>query len=255
LSSIADNIAKFRPISLNEMDSVALMNRTDTKYQVSLGNVEKALEELKEHYQVLEIAGSRTFKYKTIYFDTKDKHLLNEHLRGKLNRTKVRAREYVGSNTRFFELKLKTNKGLTRKSRIAKQDDLSKIMPDEAAFLSSASSLNAEILVPAIEILFERITLVSTVFKERITIDSGLSFSCNGEKETVEHLGIIEVKRDSESEPHTPILKTLKKLSVYPESMSKYCLGMVLLDKTKRYNNYKPKLLKLNKLALDGNIR
>ena len=92
------------------MDSVALMNRTDTKYQVSLENVEKALEDLKDHYQILEIAGSRMFQYKTIYFDTEDKHLLNEHLRGKLNRTKVRAREYVGSSTRFFELKLKTNK-------------------------------------------------------------------------------------------------------------------------------------------------
>ena len=230
------------------------MNRTDTKYQVSLGNVEKALDALKGHYQVLEIADSRAFKYRTIYFDTEDKHLLNEHLRGKLNRTKVRAREYVGSNTRFFELKLKTNKGLTRKSRIAKQDDLSTIMPDEAAFLSSASSLNANTLVPAIEILFERITLVSTIFKERITIDSGLSFSCNGETKTVKHLGIIEVKRDSESEPHTPILKTLKKLSVYPESMSKYCLGMILLGKTERYNNYKPKLLRLNKLSTNGNI-
>ena len=127
-------------------------------------------------------------------------------------------------------------------------------MPDEAAFLSSSSSLNANKLVPAIEILFHRITLVSTVFKERITIDTGLSFSMNGEKKTVEHLGIVEVKRDSESEPHTPILSTLKKLSVYPDSMSKYCLGMVLLDKTKRYNNYKPKLLKLNKLSPNGNI-
>ena len=254
MSSIAETIAKFHPISLSEMDSVALMNRTDTKYQVSLENVEKALEDLKDHYQVLEIAGSRMFQYKTIYFDTEDKHLLNEHLRGKLNRTKVRAREYVGSSTRFFELKLKTNKGLTKKSRIAKQDDLRTIMPDEAAFLSSSSSLNANKLVPAIEILFHRITLVSTVFKERITIDTGLSFSMNGEKKTVEHLGIVEVKRDSESEPHTPILSTLKKLSVYPDSMSKYCLGMVLLDKTKRYNNYKPKLLKLNKLSPDGNI-
>jgi len=236
------------------MDSVALMNRTDTKYQVSIENAVSVLNQLAAEYQVLEIDGQRKFQYRTVYFDTDDKRLLYEHLRGKLNREKVRAREYVGSDIRFFELKKKTNKGRTIKSRIRKTTALEVIQPEETAFLASRSSLNTADLKPVIDVLFDRITLVSLEYKERVTIDFGLTFKLDGETKSIDELAIIEVKRDGDSAPHTPVLQTLKESSAYPSSLSKYCLGMILLDDSGKYNNYKPKLLKLNKLSTDGNI-
>lgn len=236
------------------MDSVALMNRTDTKYQVSIESAISILNHLATNYQVLQIGNERKFQYRTVYFDTDNKHMLTEHLRGKLNREKIRSREYVGSDLRFFELKKKTNKGLTVKSRIPKTNALHIIEPEETEFLASRSLLNTADLKPVIEVLFDRITLVSLAYKERVTIDFGLTFKLDGQTKSIDELAIIEVKRDGDSAMHTPVLQTLKASSAYPASLSKYCLGMILLDDVGKYNSYKPKLLKLNKLSANGNI-
>ena len=248
------SIASFKSISLKEMDAVALMNRTDTKYLASKQDVLAVLNFLSDKYQVLQIAEKRLFQYRTIYFDTSDKSLLYEHLRGKLNRVKVRAREYVGTTSRFFEIKHKSNKGNTIKSRIPKISDMQKIEGEESVFLSSVSGLKAESLIPVVEINFKRITLVSLQYNERITFDFDLTFSVKKEPTTIEDLVIVEMKRDANSAARTPIMEALKRQRIYPSSMSKYCLGMILLDETNRYNTYKPKLLKLNKLSTHGNI-
>ncbi|MCF8461898.1 MAG: polyphosphate polymerase domain-containing protein [Flavobacteriales bacterium] len=254
MSSIDNIIASFNPISLKEMDSVALMNRTDTKYLIPIKVAEAVLEEMSKSYRVLQIGEKRAFQYRTIYFDTIDKNLLYEHLRGKLNRVKVRAREYVGSATRFFEVKLKTNKGKTVKKRIPKSENLNGIQENEATFLSSVSKLNGVDLFPVIEIDFKRITLVNLELKERITFDFRLTFSEPGGEKVIEDLVIVELKRDSVSDGKSPATVALKHNSSYPLSMSKYCLGMILMDETNRYNKYKPKLLKLNKLSTHGDI-
>jgi hypothetical protein len=254
VSTLDTITTRFKSISLKEMDSVALMNRTDTKFVVSKKAAEAVLNELTETYRVLQIGDKRTFHYRTVYFDTTDKTLLYEHLRGKLNRVKVRAREYVGTATRFFEVKKKTNKGKTVKSRIPKSAELNAIQPKEAEFLSSVSSLNAATLEPVIEINFNRTTLVNLEFKERITFDFQLTYSGNGRQKLNPDYVIIEHKRDSLSSHGSPALKALKQNAIYPSSMSKYCLGMILLGETQRYNGYKPKLLKLNKLSTHGNI-
>ncbi len=236
------------------MDAVSLMNRTDTKFLATKENALSVLAELSENYQVLEIGGKRLFQYRTVYFDTADRNMLYEHLRGKLNRVKVRAREYVGTTSRFFEIKLKTNKGKTVKSRIPKTSDARSINAEEAAFLSSVSYLNAETLLPVIEIDFRRVTLVSLEYNERITFDFQLTFNGKKPATVVDDLVIVELKRDAESAHRTPVMKSLKNQGVHPSSMSKYCLGMILMDETSRYNRYKPKLLKLNKLSTHGNI-
>jgi len=254
VSSLTDIINAYRPISLSEMDSVALMNRTDTKYQVSYAKAMTILTELTAHYHILEIKDKRKFQYLTTYFDTKDRFLLNEHLRGKLNRIKVRVRQYVGSNKTYFEIKLKTNKGNTVKSRIRKSGNIYEIAKKEATFLTQQSVIKAKNLAPVIDLDFWRITLVSTQFKERITFDFGLTFLSQNRSKCVNELVIIEVKRDGESASQTPIKQVLKKWATHPSSMSKYCIGMILFAETKRYNRYKPKLLTLNKLSTNGNI-
>ena len=69
-----DSVTKFLneldPISLKEMDKVALMNRTDTKFIFSVSTLIDVLSKLKKHYYSLEINGIRAANYKTLYFDT-----------------------------------------------------------------------------------------------------------------------------------------------------------------------------------------
>lgn len=236
------------------MDAVALMNRIDTKYLVPRSSVTEMLDRLTSDYRALTINDKRLFQYRTIYFDTTDKTMLHEHLRGKLNREKVRTREYVGTDTRFLEVKFKTNKGRTIKKRVRKVGEMTSIDQEETAFLEEQSAFKANALAPVITVSFKRVTLVSKELTERITLDFGLTFQSDGEEKSVDDLVIVEMKRGSQQTDGSTAAKVLKDLSAHPSSLSKYCIGMILLNETGKYNRYKPKLLKLNKLSAHGNI-
>jgi hypothetical protein len=249
MTPIEAAVAEFKPISLPQMDSVALMNRVDTKYVISEAQVTTLLNSVIPSYQVLEVGAGRIFPYRTVYYDTEDLFLLHQHLHGKLNREKIRAREYVGTASRFFELKRKTNKGRTIKKRIAKTGDLRLIQEEETAFLKDRSGNITAELSPVIEVGFSRITLVSLQLCERVTIDLKLGFSGPKEERPLENIAIVEVKKGAEGGVSSPVTASLKHMMARPFSISKYCLGMVLLNETDFYNPYKSKLLKLNKIA------
>ena len=63
-------IQAFRPISLEEMDSAALMNRVDTKFVFHQKYLPSFLGWLHESYRVLEINNYRSISYHSLYFDT-----------------------------------------------------------------------------------------------------------------------------------------------------------------------------------------
>ena len=100
------------------MDSVKLMDRTDTKFVFNIDILPAVLNEAKVFYKILDVEGNRISRYKTLYFDTQDFDLYNKHHSGKLNRYKVRHRTYVESSLGFLEVKFKNNKGRTLKTRI-----------------------------------------------------------------------------------------------------------------------------------------
>ena len=59
MQSIKNILDSFEPISLEQMDSVQLMNRTDTKFVFELELLGKVLNEIREHYFVLDINKQR----------------------------------------------------------------------------------------------------------------------------------------------------------------------------------------------------
>ena len=74
------------------------------------------------HYKCVEIENKRVSQYQTLYYDTKDMKLYNEHHNGHLNRYKIRHRTYVDSNLSFLEVKFKNNKG--RKNNMSNNQPL-----------------------------------------------------------------------------------------------------------------------------------
>ena len=100
----------FQAISLSEMDDVKLMSRTDTKFAFNDIKLPVLLQKLSEHYRILEIEGERIHHYKSLYFDTEDRKFYLDHHNSRVNRNKIRFREYVGSGLTFLEIKLKNNK-------------------------------------------------------------------------------------------------------------------------------------------------
>jgi len=241
-------LKRFESISLQEMDGVRLMNRTDTKFMVSRTQLAGMLQNLGSNYRILEVQGVRLNRYQTLYFDTADFRCYRQHHNGKRNRFKIRKREYVESHLSFLEYKEKTNKGRTIKSRIKLGSILESIDAKENAFIHERTREHQE-YEPKLWNDFGRVTLVDTLAGERLTIDSDISFHFADRSANIPELVIIEVKRD-ENSGVSEVLRQLKHQLVRPESMSKYCLGVALLYPEMKANNFKQKLLKIEKIKL-----
>lgn len=236
----------FDPISLEEMGKAELMDRTDLKYMFRLEQLDFFLQCVSEYYKVLEISGKRLFHYETVYYDTESNKLYRNHHNGIMNRFKIRHRTYVDSNLGFLEVKVKNNKGRTVKERIkcSRPDNLTS--SDTSSFISSLVSIDPNELIEKIDVNYDRITLVSKSNAERVTIDLNLTFIANGNKNVVEDLVIAELKRDAKME--SPFLKLMRDHNVKIGSMSKYCMGMAVLELDPKKNNFKQGLMKIFKL-------
>jgi hypothetical protein len=237
-------LEQFQPITLEEMDSVKLMNRFDTKYFFNVNLITKILDVASHHYRVLEISSMRQFLYQTTYFDTPELLLYHEHQNGKLNRFKIRQRRYDCTGTEFFEIKFRTNKGQTLKSRII-NDSVDYLNDQTDVFLKQSTPYSIINLQKAIKNDFIRITLVDYNLIERVTIDFNVSFSNSNGSIEFPHLGIVEAKQGSHS-GKSHIVQIMKDLKIRPSSISKYCLGVASLYNGVKSNNLKSQILKIN---------
>jgi hypothetical protein len=94
---------------------------------------------------------------------------------------------------------------------------------------------------------FSRITLVNKELTERVTIDLDLNFKQNGSELLLNNICIIEIKRDNSS-GNTILLDTLNNLRATNQGFSKYCIGRAMLEKELKTNNFKERILTINKI-------
>lgn len=247
MQNLENILSRFQPITLAEMDSVQLMNRTDTKFMLSVNDLEEILATLPHSYRVLEVNGIRQNRYETLYYDTENFFHFTRHQNGKRNRYKIRKRKYVDSDLTFLEVKFKSNQNRTIKNRTKLPEIGEPLENKSMEFLAKQPNLDGENLVPKIWNAFKRITLVNEAIKERLTIDCDLSFRQNGSSISLPHLVIAEVKQERASR-HSPFMKELKKRLIRPEGVSKYCLGVALLCPQVKANNFKQKILKIKRI-------
>jgi VTC domain. len=248
VESIDGKLAALAPITLEEMSGIRLMNRIDTKFLVNVANLPTLLEMAKEDYYVQRIGDLRKAFYRTLYYDTPQATMYVVHQDGKLNRQKIRVREYVESNLMFLEVKTKNNKGRTSKKRITVTDENVLHNEEAIAFLDEKSKFKMNEIDFRLRNSFFRITLVNKEKSERLTIDYNINFeNCvTGTKNTIPKLCIVEVKQDGNA--HSHFKDYLASLRIKKRSISKYCLGMVLTDPSIKYNRFKEKVRYINKL-------
>lgn len=240
----------FERISLKEMDAVELMNRTDTKFAFNVAKLYALLEDALPMYRILEIKGEVVQPYESTYFDTVDFGMFCDHHCGKSNRYKVRRREYMLSGSNFLEVKQKV-KGRTAKSRIKKDTEDDSLDAKSIDFLSAKTNLCVADLEPKLKNSFRRFMLVNTAAKERITIDVDLAFGNDVQKVNLPFLCIAEVKQEGFSRS-SAFIQLLKRHGISEGSVSKYCIGAMLLYPHLKYNRFKPKLLTLKKISNDS---
>lgn len=251
MKRLAPILQRMTPISLDEMQTVKLMNRVDSKYLLNKEQVALLMQHAEHNFLAQTIDGQQLAPYKTLYFDTEDVAMFTMHHNRKLNRQKLRTRCYRSSQTTFCEIKNKLNTGRTKKLRISiRPDQYNRIFEDPAVvdFIRQNLRFNIDTLLPHVENEFTRITLVNKEKTERITIDGDIRFVNHhtGLSADISELVIIEVKQDGHQP--SPFKKLLHELNIKPKRISKYCLGTLLTNPQAKYNRFKAKIRYINKL-------
>ena len=240
------------PITLEEMDSIKLMNRIDTKYVTNEATLERVLEAAAAAgYRVLVSDGGRISPYDSVYFDTADLTMFYLHHNRRLVRQKVRTRSYVASGDTFLEIKRKNNHGRTSKKRIgipcANMMDFGAI-PEACDYLARHSWFQASELSPSAQTAFSRITLVNPALTERLTIDTRLRFRNyrTGHTTDLQDAVIIELKQDGRAV--SQMKHILMDLRVKPLRVSKYCIAITLTDPAAKTGRFKVKVRAIEKI-------
>ncbi|MDA3895821.1 MAG: polyphosphate polymerase domain-containing protein [Desulfobacteraceae bacterium] len=247
-------LAQFKSHSLDGLNNAGLMNRVDTKYILPISDLEKLLLILEPFYTVLEIDFSRSFAYRTTYFDTSEFGFYLMHHNGKLNRFKVRHRLYVDSGDLYVEVKHKTNKRVTQKDRVL-IDGNSSTKDRINTLVSQPFEGSRTPLFKSLICSYVRIALADETNGERVTLDFNLSFADPNHTQTEQSTPVLiaEVKRENRKVP-SKFIDLMDRLRHKPVSFSKYCIGCALVHSDRiKTNRFKSTLNALAQISSKGN--
>jgi hypothetical protein len=254
MQAVENIVQQFDSITLDEMDHVKLLSRSDTKLAFHDSLLPQFLEKIQPHYRMLEITGMRGIDYESLYFDTPDFLFYNQNHNGQVKRFKVRYRKYMNSGLTFLEVKCKNNKEKTEKSRIQKNEIKLVLGNSSQEFLNGiVDSVESKNLEAKLWIYYTRYTLVSKTRNERLTIDVNMHFnSCHGTanagQSISDQLVIAEVKQEKLSFD-SDFMQLMREEKIHPLRFSKYCMASLSLFEHLKYNRFKPKLLTLKKIC------
>ncbi len=202
-----------------------LMKRTDTKFVFPSILLPAILDNLSPTYRILEVDNNvRLQHYQTLYFDTPDFQLYQQHHNGQRDRFKLRVRSYLNSEINYLEVKKKDNHNVTRKSRVETPYPLNGQSSDIQSFLKTTFPMSNLPMVPKITNQFYRISLVNRLGAERLTLDLNLRFFSPSSTFSIPGIVIAEIKQ-----PHlslqSPFVAEMRHAGYRPTQFSKYCIG------------------------------
>jgi hypothetical protein len=248
LREITEKLSGFQSISLKDMGEAHLMSRFDCKYVFHISHLPGFLSMLQHDYSILVIDNLPVFGYENLYFDSAPLKSYYDHHNSRARRYKVRFRKYSDTNRCFFEVKVKSNKGLTEKARQTSDGFRRELNADDLDFLKKHLGENVDPLFPQITNVFKRITMVNNEVRERVTIDFLIHFKNGASEKSLDQIVIAEVKQENPVY-HSAFKQLMLHSRIFPTSISKYCIGTVLTHPGIKYNNFKPKLIILNKIC------
>lgn len=245
-------LGQMDPITLEESAGAKLMKRTDTKFVFPSILLPAILDNLSPTYRILEVDNNvRLQHYQTLYFDTPDFQLYQQHHNGQRDRFKLRVRSYLNSEINYLEVKKKDNHNVTRKSRVETPYPLNGQSSDIQSFLKTTFPMSNLPMVPKITNQFYRISLVNRLGAERLTLDLNLRFFSPSSTFSIPGIVIAEIKQ-----PHlslqSPFVTEMRHAGYRPTQFSKYCIGVALAYPHLKRNAFKPLLLNLERLVLGG---
>lgn len=231
-AALADATARLPPISLEDvLATAALQTRVDRKYVVPLDRFAAVVDRMCDELCVLQIGDLRQFRYESVYFDTPDLATYRQHAHGRRRRSKIRTRAYLDSGECALELKRVGARGETVKERypypLADRRTLDagarELVDQRLAGLVPVASLG-----PVLTTAYQRATLVDPARGNRVTCDVALAFSGRGRTTGVlDGFVLLESKTVG---AESSVDRALRALGSRPLALSKYCVGMAVLD-------------------------
>ncbi len=241
-------VGSMSPISLNEIKALALLDRLDVKFILNTTQLAQILHRIRGQYRVLEINDVRPGRYLTTYFDTPDYQMFQAHHNGSRVRHKVRWRWYIDSDLVFLEVKEKTNRERTVKTRTVLPAPPLQLGDVAPGWMPASLVVEPHALQPVVWNRFQRVTLADFERQERITIDINLEFGRDEQVIPFPNLVIVEVKQRKYSLA-SPIGRELHRLQLHPTHVSKYCVAMAMLYPHLKHNRFKPILRRLSAVS------
>lgn len=179
---------------------------------------------------MLEIAGRRSFGYRSTYLDTpeRDSYLLAGRRRRR--RFKVRTRAYLDTGGCWLEVKTRSGRDLTVKERIEHPDAEGVGLTEEGLrFVDARIALPASSLAPVLVTAYSRTTLFLPDSCSRVTIDTDLGWtSLTGHRRDLDRPGLAIVETKTGSTP-SGFDRLLWSRGHRPVGISKYGAGLAAL--------------------------
>lgn len=241
-------LARFESVGLHQLGEANLLERVDTKYLLDTRQLLEALACLNDSYRVLRVNGQAVNPYQTLYFDTPDFDLYQQHHNGWGERYKIRARRYINSSQTFLEVKHRNNRSRTIKSRMPIPYIMTHFDRLATAFVDSNTPFDSADFEPKVWNEYQRLTLVSKAHPERVTIDLNVAFGWRNAHVAFPGLAVVEIKQDDFTLP-SEFITQMRLLGGHEGGFSKYCMGVyTLYHDTVKGNNLKPQLRQIEKL-------
>jgi hypothetical protein len=234
-------------VSLSELSPLALLDRTDTKYVVSQGQLQEILAASIDQYQVLEVNGVRAGRYVTTYFDTQDFAMYFAHHNGERHRYKLRCRSYLDSGVVFVEAKMKSNKERTVKFRRLVSEHMLTLEGLDRSWLPPRFPYAFTDVHAVVWNRFCRITLANFDVQERITIDVDMEFGSGLQSIAYQGMCIVELKQTKFSIMRSPFARHLHRMYLQPRSVSKFVIAATHFYPAFKSNQFKPLLSYLSR--------
>lgn len=258
-SALLNRLSGFSAINLTELNATAsYLKRIDRKFLLTEQSFLEILGDLSKDFRALEIDGKRTFLYDNVYMDTDDYLFYNQHQNKVPSRTKIRTRHYTDAgDLAFFEYKQKED-GITKKFRYQFPANEHGTMTKgkkrffEGVFQSMYNE-KAPDISPAMRTKYNRLTLVSNTWEERLTIDFNISVKDLRTKKAknikLDNLVIIESKSLSDNCKSIEIIEShgIARAS----SCSKYSLGVVYSGLAEKWSKFEKTMKKIKEIRME----
>lgn len=231
--SLIEATSRLPTLTLEDVLATAeLQTRVDLKYVVPLDRFTALFDFLGDQLSVLQIGDLRLFRYESVYFDTPDLTAYRQHAHGRRRRVKIRTRAYLDSGDCLLEFKSVGARGETIKERypylLASRHDL-----DPEARALATERLGHMISTPdlrqVLTTTYHRATLVDSTGCNRVTCDVNLRFEDPAGQRYGPLDGVVVLESKCVGS-EALVDRALRRLGSRPLSLSKYCVGMAVLD-------------------------